>query len=86
VLGTVRDPWWGLGYLLVFGMGTIAGMLLITTALAVPVAVAARRFERLHRVLGVVTGVASVAFGVVLAYEIGFVHGFFTSQPDWHPQ
>jgi high-affinity nickel-transport protein len=86
VLGTVRDPWWGLGYLLVFGMGTIAGMLLITTALAVPVAVAARRFERFHRVLGVVTGVASVAFGVVLAYEVGFVHGFFTSQPDWHPQ
>lgn len=86
VLGTIRDPLWALGYLVVFGVGTIAGMLLITTALALPFAYAARRFDRLHRGLGVVSGVLSLAFGVFLVYEIGFVHGLFTSHPQWTPE
>jgi high-affinity nickel-transport protein len=86
VLGTIRDPWWGLGYLLVFGLGTIAGMLLVTIALALPMAAAARRFERLHRGLGLVTGVASLALGVALAYEIGVVHGLFSASPQWTPR
>jgi high-affinity nickel-transport protein len=86
VLGTIRDPVWALGYLAVFGAGTIAGMLLVTTALAMPFAFAARRFERLHRGLGVLSGVLSVSFGLFLVYEIGFVHGLFTSHPHWTPQ
>ena len=28
VLAAIRDPWWAAGYLLVFGVGTIAGMML----------------------------------------------------------
>jgi sulfite exporter TauE/SafE len=86
VLGTIRNPVWGLAYLLIFGVGTIAGMLLITTAFAVPVVASARRFERLHTVLAVTTGIASVLFGMLLVYEIGFVHGLFTSHPQWTPQ
>ena len=36
VMGTLKSPVWGLGYLLIFGAGTLAGMLLITLALALP--------------------------------------------------
>jgi len=86
VLGAIRDALWAVGYLLVFGVGTIAGMLLIATAIAVPIATAARRFERLHRTLVVATGLASVVFGLVLVFEIGFVQGLFTSHPRWSPQ
>lgn len=86
VLGAIRDAAWAVGYLLVFGAGTMAGMLLVTTALAMPIAAAARRFERLHRTLGVVTGTASVVFGAVLVYEIGVVHGLFTGHPQWAPR
>jgi high-affinity nickel permease len=86
VLGAIRDAVWAVCYLLVFGVGTIAGMLLITTALAMPIAAAARRFDRLHRTLAIVTGLASIAFGIVLVYEIGFVHGLFTGNPHWTPQ
>jgi high-affinity nickel-transport protein len=86
VLGSIRNPAWGVAYLVVFGVGTIAGMLLITTALAVPVVVASARFEQLHRVLSLGTGLASIVWGVFLAYDIGFVHGLFTSHPDWTPQ
>lgn len=85
VLATVREISWALGYLLVFGAGTIAGMLLVTLALAVPLAVAARRFERLHRALAVAAGVAGIAFGAFLVYEVGFVGGLFTAHPTWTP-
>jgi high-affinity nickel-transport protein len=85
VLGTIRDAGWAVAYLLVFGVGTVAGMLLITTALAMPVAYAARRFERLHRGLGLAAGVLSLAFGVFLFYQLGFVHGLFIGHPQWTP-
>jgi high-affinity nickel-transport protein len=86
VLGAIHDATWAIGYLLVFGAGTVAGMLLITTALAVPLAVAARRFRRFHRALVVGTGVASIAFGGAIVYEVGFVHGLFTDHPRWTPE
>jgi high-affinity nickel-transport protein len=85
VLGTIREPAWALGYLVVFGAGTIAGMLLITTALAFPIAAAAQRFDHFNRTLCAVTGLASIAFGAVLFYEIGFVQGLFTGSPQWSP-
>ncbi|HEY5374923.1 MAG TPA: hypothetical protein VIK01_14675 [Polyangiaceae bacterium] len=40
----------------------------------------------LHRAFGVITGVVSVAFGALLSYDIGFVHGLFTANPQWTPQ
>jgi high-affinity nickel-transport protein len=86
VLGAIREPSWAIAYLVVFGVGTIAGMLLITTAMAMPFAYAARRFRRLHRRLGFMAGVLSVSFGVFLVYEIGFVHGLFTDHPQWTPE
>ena len=48
VLPIIREPLWALMYLSIFGAGTIAGMMLITTAIAVPFSCSAR-FEFLHR-------------------------------------
>jgi len=85
VLGTIRDPRWAIGYLLVFGLGTIAGMMLITAALAMPFALTARRFSRLNGWLGLASGLLSLAFGAFLVYQIGFVDGLFTAHPRWTP-
>lgn len=74
VLPIIRDPLWALMYLCVFGAGTIAGMMVITTAIAVPFSCSAR-FEFLHRHLGAVAGVVSFSFGLFLVYQIGFVDG-----------
>jgi sulfite exporter TauE/SafE len=86
VVGMMPSPAYALVYLLVFGVGTIAGMLLVTTTLAVPFAFAARRFQGVHRGLGIAAAVASVLFGGALMYELGFVHGLLTSHPTWTPQ
>lgn len=76
VLPIVRDPVWALMYLSVFGAGTIAGMMLITTAIAVPFSYSVR-FEFLHRHLGAAAGVVSFSFGLFLVYQIGFVNKLF---------
>ena len=86
VLGTIRDPCWAVGYLLVFGGGTIAGMLLVTTAMAMPFAYTAHRFERVHQGLGLAAGMLSFAFGIFVVYRIGFVNGLFTGHPQWTPE
>jgi hypothetical protein len=86
VLAAIRDPWLAIGYLLVFGVGTIAGMMLITAAVAVPFAVTAHRFACLNRHLATASGVLSLAFGLWMAYQIGVVDGLFSAVPRWSPE
>ena len=82
----IPDPRWAVGYLAVFGVGTIGGMLLITASIAAPSLMATRRFDGLNRTLRLASGMASIAFGLFLAHRIGFVDGLFTSAPTWTPQ
>jgi high-affinity nickel-transport protein len=86
VLTTIRDSRWALLYLFLFGIGTVAGMMLITSALAVPLVHTARRYPNWKRHMVWVTGVFSVCFGLLLVYQIGFVDGLFDSSPRWAPQ
>jgi len=86
VLGAIRDPWWATAYLLVFGLGTIVGMMLITATVAVPFAVTAARFAGLNRHLATASGVLSLAFGLWMAYQIGVVDGLFSATPRWSPE
>jgi len=86
VLTTIRNPQWAVVYLLVFGIGTIAGMMLITGAMALPFAVADKRFARVNQGLRIASGLVSVAFGLFIVYEIGFVNGLFTDHPLWTPR
>ncbi|WP_438023145.1 high-affinity nickel-transport family protein [Sorangium sp. So ce233] len=85
VLTTVRDPRWGVGYIALFGVGTVAGMMLITGALAVPFAFTRARFGGMHHALAAVAGVLSVGFGLFLAYDISVGSGLFTANPQWTP-
>ena len=86
VLTTIRVPYWAVAYLLVFGIGTIAGMMLITVAIAVPFAASASRFGRLNRGLSVASGWISLIFGLFIVYQMTFVKGFFTAHPNWIPR
>jgi high-affinity nickel-transport protein len=85
VMTTIHNPWWAIAYLLLFGIGTIAGMMLITALLAMPVAFTLRRFSGFNRGLAVASGLLSLGFGLFLSYQIGFVDGLFSSHPRWTP-
>ena len=71
VLSTIKNPYWAAAYLLVFGTGTILGMMAITALMVLPFALTAMRFVRLNRVLGFGTGAVSLGFGLFLIYQIG---------------
>lgn len=85
VLTTIRVPVWAMVYLLVFGLGTVAGMMLITAAIAVPFTVSEKRFAHMNRFLATASGVISLVFGLLIVYEMGFVNGLFTRHPNWTP-
>jgi high-affinity nickel-transport protein len=84
-LAAIRDPWWGLLYLAVFGLGTIAGMMLITVVIAAPFAYSAARLPVINAGVRAFAGVLSLVFGLVLMYQIGIVSGLFSATPQWSP-
>jgi high-affinity nickel permease len=86
VLSAIHDPRWAMVYLLVFGFGTIAGMMLITMIIGTPFAYTGKRFGPFHRGLGLASGLVSIAFGLFITFQIGFADGLFTTHPHWTPQ
>jgi high-affinity nickel-transport protein len=85
VLAEIRDPRWAIAYLLVFGVGTIAGMMLITMMIGAPFAYTQKRFAPFHRGLGVASGLLSLAFGLFITFQIAITDGLFAAHPHWTP-
>lgn len=85
VLTTIRDPRWAVAYLVVFGVGTIAGMMLITMSLASTLHWVGRN-RRFSRQLALASGLLSVGFGLLVAYQTGIASGLFTGHPSWIPR
>jgi len=75
VLSTVRNPFAAVGYLLVFGLGTITGMTAITALLSVPFVAPVPFLFRFRRALALGTGLLSLGLGIYLVVHIGFVDG-----------
>jgi ABC-type nickel/cobalt efflux system permease component RcnA len=86
VLSTIKSPLWSTAYLLVFGFGTMLGMMLMTAAISIPLVYTGKRFFKINRHLTAISGFASIAFGIFLVYHIGFVDGLFSSHVHWTPQ
>jgi nickel/cobalt exporter len=86
VLSTIHNPVWATAYLLIFGAGTMIGMMCMTAAIAIPLTFAGDRFASLSRYLGTASGMASLCFGSFLVYQLGFLRGLFTAHPLWTPR
>lgn len=86
VLSTIHDPVWASVYLLIFGAGTMIGMMCMTAAIAVPLSFGGDRFAKMGKYLGAASGMASLCFGSFLVYQLGFLGGLFTGHPQWTPR
>ena len=86
VLSTIHNQYWATVYLVIFGFGTMIGMMCMTCAIALPLTFAGDRFSRLGHYLGLASGMVSVCFGSFLVYQLGFLGGLFTSHPQWTPR
>jgi high-affinity nickel-transport protein len=79
VLAAISEPRWALLYLVLFGAGTIVGMMIVTAAIALPFRYAGMRSGLFAGRLRVAAGMVSLLFGAFLVYRIGIVQGLFTS-------
>jgi high-affinity nickel-transport protein len=85
VLATIQDTGTALAYLVIFCIGVAAGMAVLTTLIGLPFMFSRARSVQINRWLTIGSGILSLAFGLLLAYEIGFVGGLFTGDFNWEP-
>ncbi len=86
VLTTIRTPRWAVAYLLLFGIGTVAGMVLITVSMASTFRMFGIANGKWSQRLALVSGLLSVAFGGLVAIQIVLFNGLFTAHPIWTPK
>ena len=63
----------GLGYIALFGLGSIAGMALLSAVVALPLRLSSRRLTGLHRSMTALVGAGSCVLGIVMVVEIGWL-------------
>jgi ABC-type nickel/cobalt efflux system permease component RcnA len=85
VLATIHSSRWAVLYLLVFGVGTIAGMMLITLSIASGLRLV-NAGGNLARKLALASGLVSLGFGMVIVYQTCVVSGLLSAHPHWVPR
>ena len=73
VVGAIPSLWLAAGYILIFGVGSIGGMTVMSLLMSVPLALAARCLGLVERLIQVVPGLFSLGFGLYLVWEVGFI-------------
>lgn len=71
VLATIPSAIVGMLYIVVFGVGSIGGMILMSSAISLPFLLIARRLSLFGRVLQASVGVVSLGFGLYLIWHYG---------------
>lgn len=73
---TFDSPWWGVAYILTFGIGTAAGMALLSAVIAAPITLTARSLTFANRALQGVIGIFTCAVGIRILVETSHVLGW----------
>lgn len=68
-LNTVKSPLQGLVYILVFGLGSMLGMALLSVIISVPMRLSARRLSWAHSTFQLLIGVFTIGMGMLLVFE-----------------
>ena len=75
---TIHSVPLGLAYIALFGIGSIAGMALLSVVIALPLSLSSRYLTWSYNGLTAGVGVITFTLGVVMMYRIGFVDGLLT--------
>jgi hypothetical protein len=67
----------GLGYIAVFGVGSLLGMAVLSVVIAMPLRLSAHRLVRLHRSMTALVGAFSIGLGLTLVVRLGALHGLY---------
>ena len=77
VLASIESPLAGIVYILLFGLGSVLSMGIMTIFIGLPFSLSANRLPSLNQTLQLGVGTLSILFGGFLIYQIGFVDGLF---------
>ena len=75
-MSTVKSVGEAAIYILIFGVGTVIGMLFFTTIIGIPFVFSVKKLS-LNKILTQITGVISTAFGIYYMYNLGVTEGLF---------
>lgn len=75
--GTFDDPFMGLLYVALFGVGSIIGMAIFSTLIAIPIAYAAGGLTWFNRALQTSVGAGTIALGLYVMYGLQIEHNLF---------
>jgi ABC-type nickel/cobalt efflux system permease component RcnA len=75
-MSTVSTAWQGALYILIFGCGTVVGMLSFSTVIGIPFVLTSGK--QLNRYLNNLAGIISILFGIYYMYNLGVNEGLFT--------
>jgi len=75
VLTTITSTALAFGYIILFGVGSIGGMMMMSILLSIPARFTAEHFVRTHFAVRVMAGLFSLGFGLKLVYDIGIQGG-----------
>jgi hypothetical protein len=74
VLATIPSPVVGFVYIIIFGIGSIGGMMIMSTVFALPTRLAAQRFGKMNFLFRALAAAFSLGLGIFTVYTIGFVN------------
>lgn len=77
VLSTIETPLVGLAYIVIFGVGSIGGMMLMSALVSLPLHLTAKRFTRANLMMRGLAGLFSLSFGLFVIYQIGIAGSLF---------
>jgi sulfite exporter TauE/SafE len=77
VIPMIESKTVGLLYIIIFGAGSIGGMMLMSFLVGLPFHFTATKFNRFNYVLQSVAGLFSIGWGLYIIYEKGVVEGLF---------
>jgi ABC-type nickel/cobalt efflux system permease component RcnA len=77
IVPTIQSRLTGFLYILIFGVGSIGGMMLMSFLVGLPFHLTALNFNRFNLLLRSVAGIFSVGLGLWIVFEKGFAGAFF---------
>jgi high-affinity nickel permease len=77
VLSTVDSVINGLVFIAIFGIGSVLGMLLLSTLIGLPFVFTAKRFTGINKYIRAAASIVSISLGISIMYEIGIIEQLF---------
>ena len=77
VIPTIESRILGLVYIVIFGIGSIGGMMLMSLIVSLPFRLTAFKFNHANKILQMSAGIFSVVLGLLIVYEKGFTEHLF---------